>query len=109
MTQQSCRYAVMIYVVALTVGSLQPLRPSGLHESETHRLLHFLCFGVLVLLMRSAFPGRRSLVWIVPASILLGVTLELLQHWEFHEAIEWGDIRDDAIGAALFGLLSSFR
>ena len=102
---QIYKYALMIYVVALTVASLQPLRPSGLHDSIFHQLLHFVCFGALVLLARGAFPGLRSLVWIVSASISLGATLEYLQHWEFHEAIERGDIGEDATGAALSGLL----
>jgi hypothetical protein len=108
LSQQSYRYAVMIYVAALTAGSLQPLRPPGLHDSVVHQLLHFVCFGVLVLLARGAFPGRRSLVWIVSAAIFLGATLEFLQHWEFQEGIEWPDIGDDAMGAALSALLCNF-
>ena len=98
----------MIYVAVLTVGSLQPLRPSGLHDSVFHQPLHSVCFGVLVLLARGAFPERRSLRRIVSASIFLGATLEFLQHWEFHETIEWSDIGDDAIGAAVTGLLCNF-
>jgi hypothetical protein len=47
-------------------------------------------------------------VWIVAASILWGATLEFLEHWEFHEAIEWRDIVDDAIGATASGLLCRY-
>ena len=108
MSQQSYKYAVMIYVAALTVGSLQPLRPSGLHDSGAHQPLHFVCFAVLVLLARKAFPGQRSLVWIVFAAICVGATLEFLEHWEFQEAIEWRDIGDDAVGAAVSGLLCRY-
>ena len=106
MSRQIYRYALAIYTLALIVGSLQPLRPGGLHDSGLHPLLHVASFGLLVLLARTAFPGRGSLVWIVPACILLGATLEFAQHLEYREATEWGDIGEDAIGAAVAGLLS---
>jgi hypothetical protein len=107
-TPHKYKYAMITYAVALTGGSLQPLRPGGQHDSEIHQLLHFVCFGVLVLLAWGAFPGRRSLVWIVLACILFGATLEFLQHWEFREAMEWNDVRDDAIGVGVAGLLCLF-
>jgi VanZ family protein len=50
-------------------------------------------------------PGSRSLRWIVPAGVLLGFTIEFLQHWEFQEAIEWNDIANDTIGAVMGGFL----
>jgi hypothetical protein len=105
MTQQKYRRVALAYAVALTAASLQPRRPGGLHSSGFHAPLHLVCFGVLVLLAQRGFNGNRSLLWIVPACVLLGFTIEFGQHWEFQEAIEWNDIASDMIGAVVGGFL----
>jgi VanZ family protein len=105
MTQQKYRLAALVYAVVLTIASLQPRRPGGLHSSGFHAPLHLVFFGVLVLLAQRGFPGSRSLLWIVPACALLGLTIEMGQHWEFQEAIEWNDIVSDTIGAIGGGFL----
>ena len=100
-SQRAYRYAVILYAAVLAAGSLQPMRPAGFHHSQGHGLLHLVCFAGLALLANRAFPGRRSLPWIAPASIVFGATLEWLQTFGSHDPMEWIDVRDDAVGVAV--------
>lgn len=101
LTRQAYKYAVILYAAVLAAGSLQPMRPAGFHDSQGHGLLHFVCFGALALLANRAFPGRLSLAWIAPVSVLFGLTLEALQALGAHDLMEWCDVRDDAVGVGL--------
>ena len=95
------RRALLVWGVALMVGSLQPHR-TKLHRVPTaHSIFHILAFGMLTFLAGKAFPGRRSLFWIAPACLLLGVLLEIAQHQLSERALEWADIRDDAVAIGL--------
>ena len=105
MTRRKYRLAALIYALVITAASLQPQRPEGLHSSGLHPPLHLLCFIGFVVLTHQGFPGSSRLLWIIPLAALLGVGIEFMQHWEFHEAVEWNDVRSDAIGAAVGGLL----
>jgi hypothetical protein len=107
--QKTFRFVAFFYALALTVASLQPGRPAGLHASGFHAPLHIICFGLLVVLAHLGLPGRRALLLLIPACALLGLSVEALQHWEFHEAMEWDDVAYDIIGTIVGSLLCLIR
>ncbi|HLI83459.1 MAG TPA: hypothetical protein VKV17_06045 [Bryobacteraceae bacterium] len=88
-----------VYALLLAIASLQPARPSGLHGSALHPLLHLVSFAVLYLLSRNAFPA-----WLWQAltgSVLFGLTLELMQSALYHFSVEWRDVATDALGVGV--------
>lgn len=100
--------------------SLQPLRPSaGNALHYLHRPFHFVAFGLTALLLWrffsvAAWPlifsgvlAARSGVGAVLATIVLGGTLELLQHLIYHNRMEWWDVRDDGSAAIAATLVAS--
>lgn len=92
-----------MYAVVLAIGSLQPARPSGLHSSALHPLLHLVSFAVLYLLSRNAFPAWP---WHVFAGcVLFGLTLELVQSGLYHFSVEWADVATDALGVCAGSLV----
>jgi glycopeptide antibiotics resistance protein len=96
MLQSAFRMLWAVYALLLAIASLQPARPSGLHASALHPLLHLASFAVLYLLSRSAFPAW---LWQTFAgSILFGLTLELAQSALYHFSAEWPDVVTDALG-----------
>ena len=91
---------------AATVGTYYPGFPYA------DKVLHFLCFGVLVLLARFAFPDPRHLTvprWLLPVlALAYGAALEVIQGLlvQYHRSFEWGDIAANGLGAAGFWVLS---
>jgi VanZ family protein len=98
-------YRIMwaVYTVLLAIGSLQPARPGGLHQSNLHPLLHLASFALLFLLSRNAFPA-----WLwqsVAGSMLFGLALELAQSLIYRFPVEWPDVLTDAVGVCLGSVL----
>jgi hypothetical protein len=105
MLQSAFRMLWVVYALLLAIGSLQPARPSGLHASALHPLIHIVSFVVLYLLSRSAFPGR---LWpTVAGCVLFGLSLELAQSALYHFAIEWPDVMTDALGVCIGSLVGA--
>ena len=75
------------------------------HVTSGHRLYHFVAFGSTALLLLLVAATRGEQFAAVAGTILLGVSLEYVQHWVFHGALEWWDIRDDTIGVLLTGVI----
>jgi len=99
MLQSAFRMLWLVYALLLAIASLQPARPSGLHSSALHPLLHVASFAVLYLLSRNAFP-----VWLwqtFAGCILFGLTLELLQSGLYRFSVEWTDVATDALGVCI--------
>ena len=89
------RRIAQVWILLLIVGSLNPARPAlvvGLH-----REIHWLAFGgaafLLLLLSRNRHQEIRSVI----AVCLLGLSLEYLQHLIYRNAMEWRDVRDNAL------------
>jgi hypothetical protein len=89
-----------LWTLLLIVGSLQPARPAPI--VGLHRELHWLAFGGTAVLLLLLSQTRRRQIGSLLATLLLGLTLEYLQHLIYRNAIEWRDVRDDsaAVGAA---------
>jgi len=100
------RAVAIAWGIALLIGSLQPIRPLGIHFGFVHHTAHLLCFGALAFFAAAGFgnPGRISL-WPATGSFTLCFAIEFLQHLENHMPIEWHDLGDDAIGILAFSLL----
>jgi hypothetical protein len=99
--QRTAILGLIIWTIAVTYGSLQPRRPDIFRGGLAHSLTHIVCFGILSLLANVAFLRGRRLVGIAIAAWLFGFSLEVLQHFIYHRAFEWSDIRDDGVGIAL--------
>ncbi len=104
--RRTYRRAVLLWAAALLIGSLQPIRPVHIHFGLVHHLVHFLGFGVLAFLATAGFgnPFRFSW-WPAAASFLFGLTIEILQHWQYRIPLEWRDVRDNAIGIVTFAAI----
>jgi hypothetical protein len=106
-----------LWITVVVAISLQPLRPphgSGL--SRLHRPAHFLLFGFTAFILSRLFAAINwrqlpryiaSRPWVIAivSTAALGLAIELLQHLIYHNQMEWWDVRDDAIAAALAILL----
>lgn len=94
-----------IWLLFLIGGSLQPARPGLI--LGLHREIHWLAFSgasfLLILLSRT----RRQEVRSVIAVFLLGLSIEYLQHLIYRNAMEWRDVRDDAL--AIFAGLVLYK
>ena len=97
------RYMAQAWILMLVVGSLQPARPGPVVAA--HRALHFLVFSVATLLLLLASRTRRQKLQSAGFTLLLGLTLEWLQHLIYHNEMEWHDVRDDALATLLVLLL----
>ena|SRR5215831_866261 len=93
------RWTLWIYVALLTIGSLQRVRPGGVHGGFIHFPGHIVCFAVLFLLSRAAFADHRWEGFL--ACVFLGLTLETLQHIEYHITMEWLDVWADTLGVLI--------
>lgn len=77
------------------------------------KVLHFLLFGFLVLLVRWAFKDPRTLTfraWLVPlAALAYGIATEVAQgrFVSYDRAFEWSDIAANGFGAATFWAFSA--
>ena len=103
-------YSVFLTWVLLAPGAtVERYYPALPHADKA---LHFLCFGVLVLLARFAFPDPRHLAvpgWLVPVlALAYGAALELTQSLgvRYERSFEWADIAANGLGAAGFWFLS---
>lgn len=100
-----------IWILAIVVGSLQPARPEPF--VALHRQIHWLAFAAAAFLL--LFPARslRHAIQRAAAILLLGLALEWVQHFLYHGAIEWLDVRDDVVailvGSTVFWRASRTR
>jgi hypothetical protein len=70
-----------------------------------HRILHFLSFGLLALLLMLA-GDMNSRLLVIFAVAALGLGIEFAQHCIFGNNFEWWDVRDDSLGAIAAFLIS---
>ncbi len=99
-TRTFIRRFAQVWFLLVVVGSLQPARPVmlvGLHGASLHRHIHWLAFAGATSLLLLLSRNRRQEIQGVVATFLLGLSLEYLQHFIYRNAMEWYDVRDDAL------------
>ena len=100
---QIIRRTAQAWLILLIVGSLQPSRPGPVLAH--HRGLHFLAFGGVAFLLLLLSRNFREGIRVVVGVCLLGLSLEYLQHFFYHNVMEWWDVRDDTVAVlAAFAL-----
>jgi hypothetical protein len=94
-------FTLWLFLTAvLIVGSLQPARPAFVHA--VHRGIHWLGFGGSALLLYCLSRTPRQEILGAFATVLLGLSLEFLQHRIGHNSMEWRDVADDALAVLAF-------
>jgi VanZ family protein len=89
------RSAFWICVLAILAMSLMPPVPQ-MPTTGWDKSNHMLGFAVLMLLGRSAYPGRT--VFLVAGLLAYGALIELLQSFTPTRFAEWGDLLADGLG-----------
>ena len=102
-TRSVFRIVAQVWLTLLVVGSLQPARPSLV--TSFHPEIHWLAFAstafLLFVLSRNPHQEIRRAI----AVIVLGLSLECLQHLLYRNPMEWWDVRDDVLSVlAAFAL-----
>jgi len=93
--------AILSFVIAYL--TLSPSPPQvGAEGLLSDKAYHVIAFAALV--FPSALLYARSLIWVVPAALLFGGVIELIQPYVGREA-EVADFVADAVGLG-FGLVS---
>jgi len=99
------RIVAWVWISLLVVGSLQPARPGVV--KGLHREIHWVAFaGAAVLLFALSKTRLREMLG-AGAIFLLGVSLEVLQHLIYRNALEWRDVVDD--GLAILAAFALYR
>ena len=103
------RIVAGIWIGLLIIGSLQPVRP-GIVTGH-HRQVHWAAFAGAALMLLSLARTRRQEALAALAMVMLGISIEVLQHLIYRHPMEWRDIADDSIavaaGLALYYLTGS--
>lgn len=84
---------VIAYFTILRQQQGAPLGP------WTDKIYHFVAFAILV--MPTAIIYKRALFWVVPAALVFGASIEIIQPYVGRQG-EFADFVGDALGA-LFG------
>jgi hypothetical protein len=100
------RNLALPWTLALIAGSLMGGSAKSFIGTHTfHRAYHLGSFGataaLYMVLARTAAGEIRAAL----AAMVLGLSIETLQHWIYGGGMEWWDVRDDAIGIAVALLL----
>jgi hypothetical protein len=105
------RIAALLWILLLTVGSLQPARPRVV--KRVHREIHWVGFAGAAVLLFCQSRTRREEIVAAAATVLLGVSLEFLQHVIYRGSMEWRDIGDDGLAVllafALYRMAAAWR
>jgi len=121
---RAVRWLARIWISAVIVGSLLPGPAKAiLHVSQggpprfrssvdlKHRLIHFAAFGSSLIVLSLLANGRREQLKAAGEVMIIGCLVELAQYFiylyasQYRHALEWWDVRDDAIGIAVAFLL----
>ncbi len=99
---------LILLIFGLTVVSLGCLAPKHwMPVLPNDKLLHFLAFGGLSLLVGQIASNKIELVSWLFALLLAGCLIEALQHWVPGRSFCWRDIAANAAGIAAGGLFES--
>ena len=89
------RSAFWVCALAILAMSLMPPVPQ-MPTTGWDKSNHMLGFALLMLLGRSAYPGRT--VFLVAGLLAYGALIELLQSFTPTRFAEWGDLLADGLG-----------
>ena len=94
-------------VAALALFSVlpEPLKAQFATLGWMHRVSHIAAFGVIFLILASGVKRFSIAATLALLLIGIGAALELLQTAVYGNALEYWDIRDDAVGVLLGVLL----
>ena len=93
--------AILSFVIAYL--TLSPSPPHvGLEELLSDKAYHVIAFAALI--FPSALLYARSLIWVIPAALMFGGAIELIQPYVGREA-EVADFLADAVGLSV-GIVS---
>ncbi len=109
LSRKRLRLIAIVWMICLTVVSLQPYRPRGESHSEAHRILHVIAFGVPALMLLALARGLKQ-QWAAALTIVcLALAIETAQHLIYGNTFEWWDVRDDVIGLLIAVLLNRWK
>jgi hypothetical protein len=91
------RMVAGLWLALVVIGSLQPARPGVVRG--VHREIHWVAFAGATLLLLLLSRTRAQEILAAAGILLLGASLETLQHLIYSHPMEWLDIGDDAIAA----------
>lgn len=105
------RRITQAWLLLVVLGSLQPKRPGPM--LALHREIHWLAFAGAAFLLLVLSRTLRQAIQRALLVFVLGAALESLQHFLYHTAAEWRDLRDDSfaiLGAcAVYWVLAKRR
>jgi hypothetical protein len=105
------RTVARVWLTLLIIGSLQPSRPGIV--ADVHREIHWVAFGGAALLLLCLSQTRRQEIVRACTILVLGLSLEVLQHLANRNRMEWRDISDDGLAIlaafALYRLAGSWK
>jgi len=103
LTRAVLKRVILIWVIALVVLSLQPGRiETARGRSYRHQILHVAVFGATGLLFLALARSRREEFNATAAVVALATAIEISQFLIYRlPSVEWWDIREDSIGAAV--------
>ena len=90
-------FATAILAALIAYLTLTPPRPETSDGLLSDKAYHVIAFAALV--FPSALLYRRSLVWLIPAALVLGAAIELVQPFVGRSA-ELADFVADSVGVA---------
>ncbi len=92
------RALAAVWLALLVAGSLQPARPGAIRGF--HRPIHWIAFAGAALMLLALSRTRAAEAAAIASTFLLGVSLEVLQHFIYGHPMEWRDIADDGLAVA---------
>ena len=95
------RIVAWVWISLLVAGSLQPARPGVV--KGLHREIHWVAFAGAALLLFALSKTRFREILGACTILLLGVSLEVVQHLIYRNHLEWRDVVDDG-----FAILTAF-
>src|SRR4051812_17526476 len=110
MTRNALRWLAVLWIAGVIAGSVMPTRlklafgttmesrPDYPPPNFSHRVYHFVSFGVAAMLLLLLATNLPQKLRASASVILLGVAIELTQHFILlNPYFEWWDVRDDTI------------
>jgi TRAP-type uncharacterized transport system fused permease subunit len=105
------RIVAWVWIALLVAGSLQPARP-GIVKG-LHREIHWAGFAGAALLLFALSKTRFREILGACTILLLGVSLEVVQHLIYRNHLEWRDVVDDGFATlaafALYRLTGAWK
>ena len=110
-SRAALRAATWAWIALLVAGSLQPARPGAV--KALHREIHWAAIAGAALLLFALSKTRFREILGACTILLLGVSLEVVQHLIYRNHLEWRDVVDDGFATlaafALYRLTGAWK